>query len=1735
MLTGTVVLTDSAGTAWPFVYGGSPTDTAPFTNYLSPPGYPWQLAATNLSTQTVGYTLTNLLSSQVITFSQQGALQGTADAYGNTNALGGAAGAPTSLANSGGRAVLLSYTGGLLADVQSPLWQNGGAASAGSQHVTYGYNGSGQLSTQTWAAGTPDALSATYGYSGTQLVTVTTPYTQATHAWTIGYDSAGRVASITSPFSGTAGQAGYTPAYTTQFGYSPGQTVVTQGAGTSAALVMTYTLDGSGEATATQDGMGDTTQTVYDADHDVLSATDGDHNTTTSYYAYVGPNGYSGPLGAQGTTGLVTETLQPPISPDYPGDTLTPISTTYSYDPSTYDLLKTVRYGFGDVTVDTYDAHHSVITTTEEVSSGPAQQQLPRRHLHPLLGGTTIDTWRFTYNQYDAYGERTAAINGNGAGETTTVDPIIPSPTFPNCTTFLACAPADTSLYTYTTAGDLQAEATPPIQSALGGVTSTVPAVTSYSYDLDGNRISSLSAIGNQVPPAQQSQYTTTYSYDHLGRLTGTTLPQVTLVDGSSTHPVESTGYDGEGHAVRQVDGNGDVTISSYDPLGRLVGTTDPVQATTLYTYSATEQAAQQDAQGNVSAFAYDAAGRLITATDPLTGTTAYGYDAAGNTIGITTGLPGSPVQVETRQYDAQNRVVTDTIGAPGGPVSSTVTSYSLDGDADQIQQPNGDVVYQSDDFVGHVVLTTLSPGLLTGGGLPPSFQKYTYDGAGNQTTATDADNRYHTAQFDGANRLLQSVDLPLVGTPITTTPGYDPDGNTISQLISQTVGGAVQTTGVYTAAVNAADWTTSTQDNGLVSAYDYDAAGQQRGQTVVQGTSPATTTLDKEGRATAIGENVAGTGPYTSTFGYLATDLPYTASLPGGLGISELNQYDAADHLLTATLAGPLIQTPGLLTSTLVLSSTYGYGYTPLGWTSATTSTVSSVMTATQMTHDPLGRLTQAAGPPGDLWLTRPTTTTRTLGGVACPTVSVCYAVGDHGVILGSTDGGATWSGQASGVTTTLNAVACPLAGTCYAVGDGGVIRMTSNGGASWSLSSSGGITTNLESVSCPTSGTCYAAGALGKILVLSGSSWSTETTNTTTALWGLSCSNATTCTAVGSLGKILGTTDGVTWSAETRPTTLQLNAVSCPTSAFCAAVGVTGTLAISTGAGSGGWTLQTSNTSQTLNGVACPSASQCEAVGAQGTLLGAADAGQLWTTQATTSTANLNAVSCADTSTCLAVGTSGTILSSSGRSGWGYDGNGNLLTSDTTGLTTTYGYASVITPNEVLTLTVPGQLNRYYGYDQNGDTTAITTSSGSLNTQLSYDSAARPITITLADGTQVTQGYNAQGQRASYTVSNGGSTSYSAQFSYRGNELGQAVIVNGAQAYTDTYLYGPQGLPLELLRQQGGATSRYFYEEDGRGNVVAVTNISGTVVDHYAYDVWGRLIAASEQVPQRLRYGGYWWDQELGWYWVSVRYYDPVLERWLQPDPSQQDGIRTYAYVGDDPVDFTDPTGLNGDSSIVSSLENHLHDVQAGLGTVQRMLRHDWGVMSQEWQAGAPEAASLARHAFAYLSVTADVLTMRLAETLNNKVFHADSFGILSSFSIAFGVGFESGASLIYNSHTGLLTKFDETGLSVGLQAKLEVDSEYNPALLVPLMVFAWGNDLSKNNDAYGGSMSAGIELSITPAIGFAASIATDGQITVLVIGLRGGLGGGLSLNGSVATKAFDVSHPVHFAPLI
>jgi RHS repeat-associated protein len=90
----------------------------------------------------------------------------------------------------------------------------------------------------------------------------------------------------------------------------------------------------------------------------------------------------------------------------------------------------------------------------------------------------------------------------------------------------------------------------------------------------------------------------------------------------------------------------------------------------------------------------------------------------------------------------------------------------------------------------------------------------------------------------------------------------------------------------------------------------------------------------------------------------------------------------------------------------------------------------------------------------------------------------------------------------------------------------------------------------------------------------------------------------------------------------------------------------------------------------------------------------------------------------------------------------------------------------------------------------------------------------------------------------------------------------------------------------------------------------VVAVTNSSGTLLSVNTYDEYG--IPRSTNAG-RFQYTGQTWLPELGMYYYKSRIYSPTLGRFLQTDPvGYGAGMNRYAYVGENPVNFTDPLGL-------------------------------------------------------------------------------------------------------------------------------------------------------------------------------------------------------------------------------
>jgi YD repeat-containing protein len=856
-LTGTVLYTDTTGATYALTYTGSPGDPGPYTSYTVPAGEPWQLTAS-----TTGYTLTNILNGSQRTFDAQGRYLADTDSYGNANGVGGeGSGLPSAWVNSGDRQLTLAWQYGLLSEVQSPLWVSQGSAASASEHVTYGYSGT-QLITLTQATGTNMPLQAVFGYSGTQLVTITTP---AHASWSIQYDPYGRVSTITNPISGTSNQAGYTPGYAIQFYYRAGQTQVVEGANTKMPRLTSYQLDALGETTVITDAIRNASTFVYDADHDISSTVDANGHITSYRYQYVGGPG----SGEIASTGLITETDQPAV------DGSGPVVNRYTYDANN-DLVKTVSPN-GGLTYYSYDGHHTISTTAQQIDDS---------------------SWRGTIN---VISPTTGLLMAQTDGRGTTVTPGLTPTVGRN-----AVADAFTRTWLYNEQGDLVQASTPPLTTTAGA---NIAATTTYTPDLDGNVVSSRAPSGA----------VTSYVYDHLGRLVQTTQPTVTLFDGSQQAPVSTVAYDGDGRVSQTTDPAGDVTQYSYDPLGRLVALVNPLGATTRYTYTATTLSAAQDPAGNPASYGYDPAGRLISATDATSATTRYGYDAVGNTSAITRPLDyANPalLSLQSMQYNALDAISSSVVQGSGEVLTPTVpqtTTYGYDHDlnATNVQVVQGGLVTattfitNSFDLADRLITSsyTALPADVSAG------QTLGYDPADNPTDGMDFNLYRRSGSFDGANQLSQQLDSCVapgcMAPAITTSSSYDPNGNLVG-LVQQTAG--LGQTGAYTATYNPADWPSSqddSQDDGAgATTYGYDAAGRVRSISSQGGYLVVTRTVDAASRVTLQGDIVTDTVPAPELGMPTATPTATASPTPscGGLTSTTPTAVGTATTLVTST-----------------------------------------------------------------------------------------------------------------------------------------------------------------------------------------------------------------------------------------------------------------------------------------------------------------------------------------------------------------------------------------------------------------------------------------------------------------------------------------------------------------------------------------------------------------------------------------------------------------------------------------------------------------------------------------------------------------------------------------------------------------------------------------------------------------------------------------------------------------
>ncbi len=114
-----------------------------------------------------------------------------------------------------------------------------------------------------------------------------------------------------------------------------------------------------------------------------------------------------------------------------------------------------------------------------------------------------------------------------------------------------------------------------------------------------------------------------------------------------------------------------------------------------------------------------------------------------------------------------------------------------------------------------------------------------------------------------------------------------------------------------------------------------------------------------------------------------------------------------------------------------------------------------------------------------------------------------------------------------------------------------------------------------------------------------------------------------------------------------------------------------------------------------------------------------------------------------------------------------------------------------------------------------------------------------------------------------------------------------------------------------------------------NSRGDIDELRNENGSLYARYVYDTWGNTLHildangaeitnnSSLAVQNPFRYRGYYFDSETGFYYVSSRYYDPEIGRFLNADSvlagvgGSAQGYNLFAYCFNNPVNMSDGSG--------------------------------------------------------------------------------------------------------------------------------------------------------------------------------------------------------------------------------
>ena len=143
--------------------------------------------------------------------------------------------------------------------------------------------------------------------------------------------------------------------------------------------------------------------------------------------------------------------------------------------------------------------------------------------------------------------------------------------------------------------------------------------------------------------------------------------------------------------------------------------------------------------------------------------------------------------------------------------------------------------------------------------------------------------------------------------------------------------------------------------------------------------------------------------------------------------------------------------------------------------------------------------------------------------------------------------------------------------------------------------------------------------------------------------------------------------------------------------------------------------------------------------------------------------------------------------------------------------------------------------------------------------------------------------------------------------------------TITTSMDTTTLDFFYDESGRPFAFnYTPEGSTPNTYYYILNLQGDVVQIIDEGGVMQAEYVYSPWGEIISAEGDLAEvnPLRYRGYYYDSETGFYYLQSRYYDPENHRFINADSYASTGqgflgVNMFAYCSNNPVNNFDNDG--------------------------------------------------------------------------------------------------------------------------------------------------------------------------------------------------------------------------------